>query len=385
MLKFKRIVLYTLMVLVLVVFGLYFSGNGHIFRGLMYTYLEGKTGPTIDDGLRFDRDTLKSVNPQPWAVSEQLLSELEFGALNDSLEKYDPVALLVIDNDSIVFERYWDDYSEESRTNSYSMAKSVVGLMIGVAIDDGYIKSVEEPVANYFPEYSDSPGDSLRIRHLLQMSSGIDFGESYSGAFGYVAKAYYGYDIASLTLKYVVSSPPGEEFKYQGGNTQLLAMIIEKASGKRFSDYVEDKIWSKIGAVEDAWWTVDEEGMVRASCCLYTNARDYARLVRLMMNGGEWNGEQIIPEDYVAASLSPVMNMDTEGDIVDYYGYQWWLGSYEGSSLYALRGLQGQYIIGVPDRDLIVVRLGRERSKTRRDHMPIDMYHVLELGCRLDR
>jgi CubicO group peptidase (beta-lactamase class C family) len=104
-----------------------------------------------------------------------------------------------------------------------------------------------------------------------------------------------------------------------------------------------------------------------------------------MMNNGQWNGEQIIPADFVRASLEPVMNENSDGEKVDYYGYQWWLGEYEGSELFALRGLQGQYIIAIPERDLIIVRLGHKRSDQRRNHMPIDMYDVLNAGCYLDR
>lgn len=382
---FQRIVLVFFVILSMVVIGLYLSGNSHVFRGVLYTYLDGKSGPTIDDGLKFQRDTLPVADPQPWPISESInKTDLPQQIMKD-LEVYDPVAFLVIDQDSIVYERYWKDYSEQSYTNSFSMAKSLVGLAIGVAIKEGHIKGIDQEAGDYFPHLKESPGKALTIEDLLQMSSGIDFGESYTGAFGYVAKAYYGYDIASLTMKYKVSSEPGELFKYQGGNTQLLAMIIEKATGESFVDYFNSRIWSKIGAVNDAWWTLDESGMVRASCCFYSNARDYARIAKLMMNKGKWKGQELIPSDYVAASLQPVMNKNSDGEEVDYYGYQWWLGEYEDSELYALRGLQGQYIIAIPDRDLIIVRLGHKRSDQRRNHMPLDMYDVLNAGCYLDQ
>jgi len=258
-------------------------------------------------------------------------------------------------------------------------------MLVGAAIQDGSIRSVDQKVGDFFPEFSEGINSKLTIKHLLQMSSGIDFGESYSGAFGYVAKAYYGYDIKSLTLKYRVSSEPGTEFLYQGGNTQLLSLIIEQTTGKPLSEYFSEKIWAEIGAEQDAWWTVDEEGVTRASCCIYSNARDFARLGKLYMNKGSWNGQQLIPESYVEESLRPVGNIDLQGDLVDYYGYQWWLGEHEDSPFIAMRGIHGQYIIAFPERDLILVRLGNRRSDEELNHFPIDMYDLLDLACRYDR
>lgn len=374
-----------LSLIMLAIIGLFITGNSHLFRGLRYTYFVGKTGPSIDDGLKFDRDTVFKGSPQSWPLAADYNTVAPNDELMDKLLAYDPVALLVIDKDSIVYEKYWEGYSEESLSNSFSMSKSVVGMIVGVAIQDGLIESVDQKVSDFFPEFSEGLNAELTIKHLLQMSSGIEFGESYSGAFGYIAKAYYGYDIKDLTMKYRVESTPGELFKYQGGNTQLLSMIVEQESGKSLAEYFSEKVWSKIGAESDAWWTVDEEGVTRASCCLYSNTHDFARLVKLYMNKGRWGNNQIVPEAFVEESLKSVGNEDEFGQFVDYYGYQWWLGTYEGSRYIGMRGIQGQYVLGFPDRDLIIVRLGNKRSDELLNNMPIDMYDVLELGCRFDK
>lgn len=378
-----RVLLSLVLILIVGALLLVLTGNNHLFRGLALTYFSGKKGPTIDDGLLFPRDTVFSNHVSPWPTSADYNRFEPEDSLRIKLDSLETVAFLVIHQDSLLYENYSGGYGEQSLTNSFSMAKSVVGMLIGKAIGDGYIKSVDQAVTEFIPELGEGPGESLQIRHLLQMSSGIDFGESYQNPFGFIAKAYYGYDIESLVLNFRVSKTPGETFVYQGGDTQLLAIVIERATGKKLAEYFSEGIWTEIGAEQNAWWSVDEEGMARASCCIYSNARDYARLGRLYADSGRWQGKQVIPEDYVRSALQPSGIVDGKGGTVDYYGYQIWLGRHRQDGFFTMRGIQGQYVIVIPEQELILVRLGNRRIEREYRHFPLDVYSIINAGYSL--
>jgi len=255
----------TLLLVFAAVLGLYFSGNMHLLKAIKSTYLVGKTGPTIDDYYKFINITVEANQPQPllfYGVTSNvnLTPEEE-----DLFEKWETSAFVTLKDGKMLFEKYWDKYSDESLTNSFSMAKGFTSLCIGAAIKEGKIKSTNQLISDFFPEYE---GSGIRIKHLLQMSSGIDFGESYGDPFGFMAKAYYGTDVYNLTLSKKSTKPPGVEWKYQGGNTLLLSFIIQKATGKSLSTYFSENFWQPIGAKNDALWTLDiKEGKERSYCC----------------------------------------------------------------------------------------------------------------------
>jgi CubicO group peptidase (beta-lactamase class C family) len=218
------------------------------------------------------------------------------------------------------------------------------------------------------------------------MSSGIDFGESYKDPFGFMAKAYYGTDIKKLTLsKTKFSDEPGKVFKYQGGNTLLLSFIIEQTSGMTLSEFASNYLWKLNGAKYDALWTVDNKnGVEKAYCCFYSNAQDFARFGRLFMQNGNMFGKQILTSEYVKESITPASYLtDTEGNKVTYYGYQWWLGNYKNLDFYFMRGILGQYVICIPSENIIIVRLGKNRSDKYINNHPTDVYDNIDAALEI--
>lgn len=377
----KKILIAIVLLTILSVLVLYVTGNSHILNGITKTYMVGESRPDIDDMDYFDLRKIDSGEQQPWPVSNEYNQREISQPLLDSVEAYETTAFLVIKNDSIYFEQYWEGYTDTTYSNSFSMAKSFTSVLIGCAIADGKIESAHQKVSDFLPRFSEGQAAGLEIEHLLQMRSNIPFGESYSSPFGYMARAYYGSDLRAETNNFTVEGEPGAMWEYEGGNTVLLAMILEEATGKNISEYFSEKVWKPIGARKPAYWNLDrEDGLEKAFSAVYSNPRDFARIGKLYLDSGNWDGLQIVPEEYVTCSLEPVMVEDRHGKPVDWYGYQWWLGSYGNKPFFSARGMRGQYILAVPQDDLIVVRLGHARSKRKMNNAHVDVYQFLDIA-----
>lgn len=295
-----------------------------------------------------------------------LFTEIKNGKYPDSIGKVDfntflkknkTVAFLVIHNDTIQYENYFEGYNKSSIVPSFSMAKSILSLLIGCAIDDGLIKNTNEPIIDYLPELTSKGIEKVTIKHLLQMTSGLDFNESYINPFGDAAKMYYGRNLRKRLSKIKLKSTPGTEFEYLSGNSQVLGLILERAlKNKTITQYLEEKIWIPLGMEYDASWSIDrkKEGLEKTFCCINARARDYAKIGRLYLNKGNWNGKQIISESWVNESTKID---ETEGS-VSYYQHQWWILDRKGS--FMAQGILGQYIYVNPSKKLIVIRLGEK-------------------------
>ena len=333
--------------------------------------------PKIDQYPIFENRTIEAGAPQAWIQSE------DYNKLSIP-EKYLPVfdelgtvAFVIIKDSSLLFEQYWEDYSPKSHSNSFSMAKSIVSLAIGCAIDDGFIKNVDQPVSDFYPEFQGYNGKVLTLRHLLTMSAGVDFDEAYSSPFSPTTKLYYGDDLEKIALGMKETEEPGVNFIYQSGVTQLLSLIVEKATGENISSYVSRKLWTPMNAEEDALWNLDKkEGIEKAYCCFNSNARDFARFGQLILNKGSWNGRQLVSESYITEATTP----DTSLTFKEYnetnhcYGFQFWHLTYKGMEIPYMRGILGQYVFAIPELNAVVVRLGHKRSDTRSaQHYPDDI------------
>jgi CubicO group peptidase (beta-lactamase class C family) len=384
----KRFLFGLLATLAIAIAALYITGNEHILYGLRSTYLIGKSKPDIYDMEYFDVSTIKADKPEPWPLSK------DFNKKNLSAEEltlhaqYESTAFLVIKNDSLLFEQYFADGSEKARSNTFSMAKSFVSLMIGKAIEEGYIKNVNQKVSDFIPEFDKGLGEDLTIKHLLQMSSGIPFGESYGNPFGFMAKAYFGKNLIEETLQFEVASTPGQGWIYEGGNTILLGMIVSRATGRSCSEYFHQKFWSCIGTEEDAYWNLDKpDGMEKVFSGFYATARDYGKIGRLMIHEGVLGNDTVISPAFMKDSFTPCMIKDISpkgtGENCYWYGYQWWLGEVDGIPFYNCRGLRGQYVVAIPSLDLVMVRLGHTQSAERERHMPKDMIEWIRMAKRI--
>ncbi len=271
------------------------------------------------------------------------------------------VAFLIIKDDTIQYEKYFNDYQQESITTSFSMAKSVISILIGCAIDDGYIKNTQQLVGYYVPEIRHKGFNDVTIEHLLQMTSGIKFNESYYNPFGDAATFYYGTNLRKAVAKMKLDNTPGTSFDYTSGSTQLLGLILERALiTKTISQYLEEKLWKPLGMEYDASWSLDREtnGLEKTFCCINARARDFAKIGRLYLNNGDWNGKQIVSKKWVKQSLKN----DTTNGSVSYYQYQWWLS--QKNNDFMAKGILGQYIYVNPAKNLIIVRMGENYGKT---------------------
>jgi len=282
--------------------------------------------------------------------------------LADYLKKTKTVAFLIIRRDTVLFEHYYSGYNKESVVPSFSMAKSFTSALIGCAISDGLIKSVDEPAINYLPEWKGRNLDGVTIRHILQMTSGIRFNESYVNPFGHAAKFYYGRNLRKYVAKMKPETAPGTKWEYRSGNTQVLGLILERAlKEKTVTEYLQEKIWNPIGMERDASWSIDKKnnGMEKTFCCLNATAHDYAKFGRLYLNKGNWNGKQVLPENWVAQSVNP----DKSAGGKPWYQFQFWMARSSGD--YIAEGILGQFIFVSPANQTIIVRLGKSEGDVK--------------------
>jgi len=342
------------------------TGKTFFYRALIYNFAN------IDDNKIFDQRIIhKSTNPQPWPLSKKYNKTDLSKALKTYHESEKSIAFVVLKNDSLVHEEYWSGYGENSLTNSFSMGKSVTSVLVGIAIKEGKIKSVEQPIGDFLEDFSHRKFKEIKIKHLLTMSSGLNWDESYANPLSMTTEAYYGSDLWRLMLKLRVINKPGKEFKYLSGDTQLLSFLLKKATGKSLSAYTQEKLWQPLGAVNDAEWSLDQEkGYEKAYCCMYSNAKDFARIGSLYLHKGNWKGKQILDSNYVKASTTPANLIDSEtGKPNDFYGFQWWIvPNYKGEKVFYARGILGQMIIVIPSKNIVIVRLGNQKPIKENNH-----------------
>lgn len=343
--------------------------------------------PKIDQYPIFENRTIRAGAPKAWPLAKEY-NQLHIPEqyLEDFAE-YGTVAYVIIKDGELLFEEYWDGYSAQSHSNSFSMAKSIVSLAIGCAIDDGFIKGVDQPVSVYYPEFPGYGEKELSIRHLLTMSAGVDFEEAYTTPFSPTTQLYYGNNLRKVTFDMKETEEPGVYFVYQSGVTQLLTFIVEKATGESISDYVSRKFWTPMQAEENALWSLDKkDGIEKAYCCFNSNARDFARFGQLMLNNGSWNGQQLISEAYLREALTPDENLVYKGsnEPNKQYGFKFWHLTFDGMPVSYMRGILGQYVFAIPEKNAVVVRLGKKRSETRTaQHYPDDIDVWLAAGLEI--
>lgn len=338
------------------------SGRFYLYKGVYSTYLQGESSPTIYDKDKFYSATVAhGPSNMEWQIAKVDDSGLQ--KFIDYAQTWKSASLLVAHGDTILFEKYWGDHHPETVSNSFSAAKTVVSILVGCAVDDGKIKSLDDPVKKYLPEFSGNGKDQITIRHLLMMASGLDWTESGTNPLSENAESYYGTDLWGLINRQKVITKPGKEFVYQSGNSQILGFILEKATGKDLSQYASEKLWQPIGAESDAFWSLDKEnGVEKSFCCLYSTTRDFARIGLLLAQKGKWKGKQIIPEWYYNEMIQNP-NMGTEEGVANTrYGLHVWTYVYKGHQVVYCRGIKGQYIISIPDMDLVIVRTGHKRA-----------------------
>lgn len=376
--KWLLILLVILNILILV------SGKTYLYKGFANTYMKGRISADIDEYVIFDNRIVKAGTTDKWALGKDYNTKKIPSQYLGDMERMKTIAYLTIKDDSIRHEEYWDGYSDTSHTSSFSMAKTFISILVGIAIEEGKIKSLDQPVSDFLPEYKEGNKSKISIRHLVTMSSGINFDESYINPIGFAAEAYYGDDLRKLIFKYDAEKEPGKYFEYLSGNTQLLGFVLSKATGMSVSEYASQKLWKPVEAEHDAFWSLDhKDGDEKAYCCFNSNARDFARIGKLFLDSGRWDTTQVVPENYVLESIQPAPTMDGD-EKNNRYGYSWWLmPNYKGHNIFYARGILGQYIIMIPEEKIIIVRLGKMRELTNVNNHPTDLYWYIDAALEM--
>ena len=374
----------TLGLALVVLFGLlYVSRYKYLLTAISTIYLKGHTTAYLSDYKNFENRVLDpSENPQPWPLH----SRFNTVSLNEVQEQINldnqTAAFLVIKNDSLFFEKYYDGYSQDSKSNAFSMAKSYVSALLGKAIMDGYIKSLDQAVKDFIPELKGAYADEVTVGDLASMASGQRWDEAYYSPVSVTTAAYFVEDLEKLILDQPIDQAPGKSFIYKSGTTQLLAMVIVKATGKNLTDYLYESFWNPMGAEHQALWQLDseEKGLEKAYCCIASNARDFARLSKLYKNHGKWDGKILLDSTFIAKSLTPRFEDSQQ------YGYSWWLKNYKGYKVFMNRGHLGQYVITIPEENLILVRLGHSKGPKGKiaDPFTQDIYRYMDIALELN-
>jgi CubicO group peptidase (beta-lactamase class C family) len=279
------------------------------------------------------------------------------------LASTDTTGLLILKDDRVIFEQYWLGNSAETRWPAWSVSKSFTSALVGIAIHDGKIAGIEDQITKYVPELKGSAYDGVRIKDALQMSSGARWNEDYSDSqsdvnrFGRAFALGGSLDAFAATLTRQL--PPGTFNRYNSMDAQVLGMILRRTTGKTEADYLEEKLWSPLGMESDAYWVTDDKGVEFAAGGLIATLRDFAKLGRLYANSGQWDGVQIVPADWVHASVTPdaphlMPGKRASSDSAWGYGFQWWVPDNGGA--FSAVGIYNQFVYVNPAMHLIIAK-----------------------------
>ena len=352
---FKKVIIIVVFVLVGLVAVIYATGNSFVFQIVAKVLETGRTTAGIDDYLYFDNAEIPpSDNPKAWPLHKdynRLATQPSLDSLHEELET---VAFLIIKNDSIWHERYFDGYGIGSKSNSFSIIKTIVAAALYKAVEAGDVQSEDQKVIDFLPWLTGDHAKEVSMGDLASMSSGLKWKEDYENLLTITPRTYVEKDMGSLMKTIPIEVEPGQRFVYQSGSTQLLAMALQQATGKPIRTLLRDYFWNPMGVEHPTSWILDSKsnGLEKAYCCWNANARDFARFGKLFKNHGVWNGEQLIDSTFTAKAVRPRFEVSPQ------YGYGWWLGDVDGKAFFSMRGHLGQYVIVLPAYDLIVVRLG---------------------------
>jgi CubicO group peptidase (beta-lactamase class C family) len=325
------------------------------------------TEADVGDQFRFPSRTIpagREVSPLPAATEIQPSPPAESGGagFDEFLRDTGTIAFVVVDDDRVVYQRYFDGADREDRQTSFSVAKSFLSTLVGIAIDEGRIDDVEDPVTKYVPGLAerDPRFEDITLEDLLTMSSGLRYEEQGSPflPWGDDIDTYYGTDLRELALEQTqIEGPPSTTWHYNNYNPLLLGLVLERATGMSVSGYMSTRLWRPLGAEVDATWSLDSEasGFEKMESGLNVAPIDYARFGELLLHGGEWNGARIVSERWVRAATGP----DASTDPFANYQYFWWVDVARPGRFYALGNL-GQYIYVAPDAGAVIVRNGRD-------------------------
>ncbi len=364
------------------------GGHGYFWRALAATYLQGHATAHIDDATNFAQRAIQAGVHQPWPEDPKKNQKPLDPALLAQLQQYGTAAFVVAHQGAILHEQYFAPYNAESRTNSFSMAKTITTLQVGLAVQQGLISSFDAPITAQLPEYAKDPrGQKATVAQLSAMKSGHDWTENYYLPLNVTTELYFGRDAQDVVLRQGFEREPGSAYEYSSGSTQLLGVFLKRAlaakePGLTISEHLSRSLWKPLGMSHEAIYTLDrpeaEGGMERTYCCIFATAKDYARIGQLFLQDGQWQGKTLIDKAFIERIRKP--------DLVPFYGHSLWMDWQYKHPFYSLQGHQGQYVIVVPSKQLVVVRVGQFRNKKEKGPngvIPAEVYRYVDQAVAL--
>ena len=343
----------------------YLSPYRYLIKGISLTYLKGEKSANYLDWKDFDLRKMQNNPDKIYKIPTKTYAKTNVldKKLLDMLTNTNSGSYIVVKNDTIVSEHYFNGITDSSQTNSFSMAKTITTLLVQKAIQDKLIGSWDDKVIDYLPWLKGEFAKDLTLRNLSTMTAGLDWDENYLSPFSVTAKAYYSNDVEAVMKTVAVTKRPGENFHYQSGTTQLLGFVLKKAldkSGKykSVSEFAQVNLWNKIGAEYPAFWSLDaENGKELTYCCFDASTRDFAKLGQLVLHHGKsaW-GESIIDSTFLEMAQQPYKSAN--------YGHSFWIGEVDGIKFPYFQGLKGQYIAIVQNENAVIVRTGNGIDKS---------------------
>ncbi|MBS5165138.1 MAG: serine hydrolase [Butyricicoccus pullicaecorum] len=353
--------------ILLLIFGkrlkrMYVSLNSFRDKNLAYTFQHTPEIQPVQRIKRGDGDIFCFEMGETMQLPEQFSFQGQTYSVEQFLTDTKTTALLVIQDDSIRYEKYYMGGSENTLFVSNSIGKSFVSALFGIALSEGAITSVEDPLGTYIPTFRGTALEDIPLKACLQMASGIDFDEENDMNL-FSLKTLLGIPAIRAIAKYGVQEKPFTRRRYQSINTEILGEVIVQATGKSLAAYMEEKLWTQIGVQHDAYWTLNNEKEL-AMGGLSISLRDYARFARLYLHNGRYNGKQILPAQWIKDSLdasAPYAKPHANGIPYDAlgYGYQWWIPAGSEQEFAAI-GVYGQWIYGNPTNHTIIVKLSAD-------------------------
>lgn len=372
----KWIVLPVFGLVLLIVLGLFISGNSYIIRGIQLTYLKGEQTANIDDYVDFENRVINTAKYTAWEVHPKANQFKLTQSLQNALDTDQTIAFAVIKDGKLLYENYWQGYSGDSHTNSFSMAKTITTMLYIKAVEEGYINNINEPITTFLPEYSNNQyAQNCTLADLSAMTSGYDWLEDYYLPLNPTAKAYYGKNLVKQMLNRDFIEACGGHFDYSSGDTQLLGIALSRAlepHGYTVSSYLEQKFWEPLGMKNEAYWSLDGSNDIeKVYCCLNASALDFAKFGQLLLQGGEWQGEQLLSKEHVEWMVMPNKEAFNEGE-PKIYGHSVWTDMESPVPFYAMLGHLGQRVLVLPESNAIIVRLGKQKGL----NPPVDGFHL---------
>ena len=351
-----------------------------VYDGALYPDLQVNTFRNIDR-LFPTRTVPAGGHAYPLPERAEKLQNFTFESRGRQFDLYDYLALnrvtglLVVKNGQVAFERYFLGNTRETRWMSMSVVKSITATLVGMAVRDGHIDSIDDTLTRYLPEFEGTAYDGVSVRNLLQMASGADWNETYTDpssdrrAMLEAQISQQPGSILTLMARLGRAAEPGTRWNYSTGETQVVGALVAAATGKPVAEYLAEKIWKPFGMETPAtWWLESPGGLEIGGSGLSATLRDYARFGLFMLNGGIVNGRPTLPDGWIAEATSPKV---ISGEKVD-YGYMWWPMPH---GAYAAIGIFGQYVYVRPDRNVVIAMWGAQPKPVGMD--VIDEYDFL--------